>query len=118
MLRVLVADDDKVMLDLLKTLLDLEGDKAIPVIKPEEVIPTTRKEKQDIILMDIHLSGVDALPILEEIKQDPELQAIPVLMTSGMELHNKCLQMGASDFILKPFRPSELLKRMHAIIEK
>lgn len=118
MVKVLIADDDKVMLDLLTTLLDLEGDQAITVTKPEEVAPTARQNLPDLILMDVHLSGGNALTTLEEIKNDTGLKLIPVLMTSGMDLQEKCLQMGADDFILKPFRPAELLTRIHTLIQE
>ncbi len=118
MAKILVADDDKVMLDLLKTLFDLEGDTALTVSRPEEVIPLARAEHPEAILMDVHLSGGDALPILKQLKQDPELKAIPVLMTSGLDLHLQCMETGADNFILKPFRPSELLTYIHDIASK
>ncbi len=117
MAKILIADDDKVMRDLLITLLDLEGDQGIPVSKPEEVEPVTRQEDPDLILMDVHLSGGDALPALRALKADSGLCDIPVLMTSGMDVERECLDAGADGFIMKPFRPDDLLKRIKDFLE-
>jgi len=54
---------------------------------------------------------------LEEIKRDPELRSIPILMTSGMDMKQECLDAGADAFIMKPFRPAQLLDQMQAMIE-
>ncbi len=115
--KILLADDDKIMLGLLTTLLELEGDESTAVTRLEEIVPAVRHERPDIILMDVHLVGGSALDALKTLKSDPELQHIPVLMTSGMDVEGQCRRMGADDFIMKPFRPSELLQRLHAAME-
>jgi CheY-like chemotaxis protein len=113
--KVLIADDDKDMLGLLTTLLELEGDDVVSVTKPPQVLPTAREQQPDIILMDVHLSGGDTLDTLKSLKQDPELQGIPVLMASGTDMKRECLRLGAEGFILKPFRPSELLDYLNKL---
>lgn len=115
--KVLLADDDKTMLKLLTTLLELEGDESIAVTRPEKIVPAARRECPDIILMDVHLIGGNTLEALQNLKSNPELQHIPILMISGMDVEEQCRRMGADDFILKPFRPSELLRRLHAAME-
>jgi CheY-like chemotaxis protein len=115
--KILLADDDKIMIGLLTTLLELEGDESTAVTRLEEIVPAVQRERPDIILMDVHLVGGSALEALQTLKNDPELQRIPVLMTSGMDVEEQCRRMGADDFIMKPFRPSELLQRLHAAME-
>ncbi|MEA3397103.1 MAG: response regulator [Chloroflexota bacterium] len=115
--KILLADDDKIMLGLLTTLLKMEGDESTAVTRPEEVVPAARRECPDIILMDVHLIGGSALEALQTLKSDPKLQHIPVLMISGMDVEDQCRRMGADDFIMKPFRPSELLQRLHTTME-
>ncbi len=115
--KILLADDDKIMIGLLTTLLELEGDESTAVTRPEEIVPAARRERPDIILMDVHLIGGSALEALQTLKNDPELQHIPVLMASGMDVEAQCRRMGADDFIMKPFRPSELLQRLHTAME-
>ncbi len=116
MAKILIADDDKVMRDLLITLLDLEGDVGLPVSKPEEVIPLVREEEPDLILIDVHLSGGDSFSTVRELKADSALREIPVLMASGMDVEPECLKAGADGFIMKPFRPAELLERIKSAI--
>lgn len=117
MAKILIADDDRVMRDLLITLLDLEGDEAATVSKPEEIIPCIQEENPDLVLVDYHLSGGDSLLTVKELKSDPVLRDVPVLMTSGMDVEQKCLAAGADSFIMKPWRPNSLLERMKEVIE-
>ncbi len=117
-MKVLVVDDNQVMLNLLKTLLELEGGEAITVARVESIIPTAREVEPDLIMLDFHLAGRDSMEILRQIKSDERLQDIPVIVASGMDRADAARKMGADDFILKPFRPSELIERFRALIEK
>ena len=118
MSRILVADADKVMLGLRKTLMELEGDEAVTVTRPEDIVPAVRDYQPAMILIDYHLAGGNSMGALRELKNDPVLKKIPVLVASGMDRDYECRQNGAEDFILKPFRPTELLERIRAMIEQ
>jgi CheY-like chemotaxis protein len=67
--------------------------------------------------MDYHLSGGDSIDALRDLKSNPTLSNIPVLVASGMDREIECLRAGANSFILKPFRPAELLSRIRDMIE-
>jgi DNA-binding response OmpR family regulator len=114
-MKILVADDDVVMLGLLRTLFELEGNKVIAVTRPEEIIPAVRQENPALILMDYHLAGGDVMDTLVQLKSTEELKEIPVLVTSGMDREVACLKAGANGFILKPFRPTQLLDRIRTM---
>lgn len=116
MKKLLIADDDKAMLGLLTTLLQLEGYVAITEPHPDEILTKIRNERPDLIILDVHVAGQETLGILEKIKHDPELAGIPVMMISGMELRDQCLGLGADDFILKPFHPQELLNNIAPLL--
>lgn len=116
MVKILVADDDVIMQRLLETLMALEGDEVVTVSRPEEIIPTAEKEKPDLILMDFHLAGGNALEPLTALKAHETLQRVPVLVASGMDEETICLAAGADGFILKPFRPAKLLDRMNELL--
>ncbi len=115
MATILVADDDKVMLGLLTTLLELEGDQAITISRPEQIKPTAKEIHPSLILLDYYLAGGISTAALRELKSDPELKDIPVLVASGMDRREECFDAGADGFILKPFRPTELLARIHEL---
>ena len=116
MARILVADDDKVMLGLLKTLMEMEGNEVVAVTRPEDILPAVQAEKMTLILMDYHLAGGNSMEALRILKNDAVLKEIPVLVTSGMDRELECKKLGAESFILKPFRPNELLERINAMI--
>jgi len=114
--RILVADDDKVMLGLLKTLMEMEGNEVVAVTRPEDIVPAAQAQEPALILMDYHLAGGDSISALRTLKSDAALKDIPVLVTSGMDRELECQKAGAEGFILKPFRPTELLDRISAMI--
>jgi DNA-binding response OmpR family regulator len=107
--KILIVDDDRATSTLLRTLFEIEGFIGVVCPKPEDVLNTARREKPDVVLMDVHLAEVDSIHILKQMRIDGELQAVPVVMTSGMDVREKCEANGASAFMQKPFKPSELV---------
>jgi len=67
--------------------------------------------------MDVHVGRRDTFDILREIRSDDDLENVPVIMTSGMDHSADCLEAGAKAFIMKPFRPSELLSKVREVIQ-
>ncbi len=117
MTKILVDDDDTVMLGLLKTLLELEGLEVTSVIRQDEIIPAVEKDRPALILMDFHLAGGNALNAIEKLKSNQAYKDLPVLVTSGMDCKHECLEAGANGFLLKPFRPSILMDHIRAALE-
>lgn len=117
MIKILIADDDTVMLDLLTTLMELEGYAVLTVSRPEDILPAAQTAAPGLILMDYHLSGGDALTPLLDLKADEHLCRIPVLVTSGMDREIACRNAGADGFILKPFRPAQLLDKIRHMVD-
>lgn len=113
---IVVVDDDRVFRELLTTVLNLEGYRAVVRTSPEEVLPTVREEEPALVLMDFHIHRQDTLSTLQELKRDEALSDIPVIMTSGMDHAQECMGAGADAFILKPFRPSEILDKISDLI--
>ena len=109
MQKILIVDDDRATSTLLRTLFEIEGFFGIVCPRPDEVLSTARRERPDIILMDVHLAEVDSIEILREIRVDDDLRHMPVVMTSGLDVEEHCIAAGASAFMLKPFKPSELV---------
>ncbi len=118
MAKIMVVDDDNVMRGLLSTLLGMEGDDVVLVWQKDRIVPTARAESPDLILLDLHLGGEDVLPVIETLKSDPDLRTIPVLAASGMDRQVECARAGAEGFILKPFRPMELIETMRGLIQR
>jgi DNA-binding response OmpR family regulator len=107
--NVLVVDDDKTFTGLLRTVFELEGYQAVVVSSADGVLPAARASKPVLILMDVHAGQGDTLSVLRELRADEALKSVAVVMVSGMDRAEECLACGADRFLLKPFRPSELL---------
>ena len=116
--KIMLVEDDATMLSLLQTLLQMEGFKVNQVCADEleEIVLEIRQENPALILIDVHLRQISGLEILKQIRQDDELRDIFVLMSSGMDVGHKCLQAGADGFILKPYMPDELIKKIREIM--
>ena len=108
--KILLAEDDHTMVSLLKTLFKMEGFDVVALDVHEDVTAAVLKEQPDNLLMDVPLGGQNGMEIVEKIRQNPESKNINIVMTSGLNLKDECLQRGADQFLLKPFMPDDLLK--------
>jgi DNA-binding response OmpR family regulator len=113
--RVMLVEDDRTMRSLLKTLLEIEGFCILDlsIENEESIISGIIQNIPDIIILDVHLQKGNGLDIVSKLRENPETAKIHVLMSSGMELREKCLIAGADDFILKPYMPDDLLHILH-----
>lgn len=111
--KVLIIDDDKTMVYLLKTLLEMDGFEVVEVRDWKAVLETVSIEKPDIILMDYFLPNTDGLDILSKVRAEPDLAGTRVVMSSGMDVSDKCLAGGADAFLLKPFEPEALIETLN-----
>lgn len=108
--KVMLVDDDLTMRSLLKTLLELEGYQVIVKGDIDEniLIEALRKEKPNVLILDVFLHRTNGMNLLHKIRQETDLHNTTVLMTSGMDLKDQCLENGANGFLLKPYMPDEL----------
>ena len=63
-----------------------------------------------MLLLDVHLHQVNGLDVLEQVRKDDEIGDLKVVMTSGLNLESECKNLGANDFLLKPYMPDDLLQ--------
>ncbi|MFL7791031.1 MAG: PleD family two-component system response regulator [Anaerolineae bacterium] len=115
---ILILDDDKTFTGLLKTVFELEGYQAAVTTRLADLMPVVHQVKPALLVMDIHVGQEDTLSALRELKSNETTKTIPVIMASGMDRSDECLNAGADAFILKPFRPTELLEIAERFIGK
>lgn len=111
----MIVDDDRTMNSLLKTLLELDGFAVVLASRGEIVLSTALAEKPDAVLMDVNIADADGMQLLREMRQHPELQSLPVVMSSGMDLERECMDFGANAFILKPYPPDQLSNTLRKV---
>ncbi len=107
MSKVLLAEDDATMVSLLKTLLKMEGFEVISLDTDADVVEAVRREHPDVLLMDVHLSDQNGLDVLKSLREAES--RVRVVMTSGLNVRQECLDNGADGFLLKPFMPDDLI---------
>lgn len=116
--KVLLAEDDLTMVSLLKTLLKMEGYGVEAVDADADVPEAVRLERPDVLLLDVHLSRQDGLQIMDVIRRDPRIRNVSVIMTSGLNLREECIRRGASEFLLKPFMPDDLVRSLKKVMKR
>lgn len=114
MSKIMLIEDDRTMVDLLKTLLAIEGYDVVAFRAGEELFSTIRKENPDVILLDVNLKNLgvhwaSGFDLLAALRQDQDLCKIGVIVSSGMNYHEESKQAGANGFIMKPYMPDDLL---------
>ncbi len=113
--KILIADDNKYMLDALKEIIEIGGYRA-------EVTDVDGKfklsnELPDLILMDIKMSGKDGRVICRDLKSNLKTKNIPVILLSAShQLHDSAVEAGADLFMTKPFSMNELLEKINDLI--
>lgn len=120
--KILTVDDEDFNLKLLGRHLDKEGFTEVETAtNGAEALEQLRGGNFDLILMDIEMPEMDGIATLEAIKSDMKLRDIPVIMISGVEAMDsivKCIELGAEDYLSKPFNPIMLRARVNASLEK
>ena len=109
MAKILLAEDDVTMISLLKTLLKMEGFDVLALDVNSDVPAAVEREKPKVLFMDVHLGGQSGVKILEMIRKNQDLNDVKVIMTSGLNVKDECLSLGANAFLMKPFMPDDLL---------
>jgi sigma-B regulation protein RsbU (phosphoserine phosphatase) len=120
--RILVVDDNDDNLYTLKLHLDLEGYTEVDTARDgEEAIARLKTDAFDLVLLDVMMPKVDGFQVLAWLKDQARLRDLPVIMISALTEMNsmaRCIELGAVDYLLKPFNPVLLKARLGATLEK
>ncbi len=117
-LRILVVDDDPNTLRFVRDALATAGFGALVTGDPDEVASLIRTEKPDLVLLDLMLPDTNGLELMQQV---PELADLPVVFISAYrrdETIAEALELGAADYLVKPFSPTELVARVRAALRR
>ena len=118
---ILVVDDEAEILELVKYNLDKEGFTTVCVETGEEALAAARLKLPDLILLDLMLPGIDGLEVCRRLLADEKTRGIPVIMLTakGGEADIVAgLELGATDYVTKPFSPRVLVARIKAVLRR
>ncbi len=114
--RILICDDDVTLRLLVRVVLedDYEFSEAS---NATEALELARRDKPDLVILDIMLAGRNGLDLLEELRRDPRLRAVPmIVLTASPEREDAALAAGADRFFMKPFEPDELKSTVEELL--
>jgi DNA-binding response OmpR family regulator len=116
---ILVVEDDPVILDLLAVNFELEGYTVVRATDGEEGLTQARRTRPGCVVTDIMMPKRSGLDLLRDLRADPELASVPVILVSAKALASDVrdgLAAGADDYVTKPFEPDDLLVRVEKLL--
>jgi CheY-like chemotaxis protein len=121
MAKILIAEDEPDIRDLITFTLRFAGHEVVAVSNGAEALEAALREVPDLILMDIRMPKMTGYEACAQIKKEPAVQHIPVVFLSakGQEAEIKAgFDMGAAEYLLKPFAPDELSRRVQQLLDQ
>ncbi|MEW6358203.1 MAG: response regulator [Planctomycetota bacterium] len=119
--RILVVEDEEDILELVRYNLAKEGYRVIGAVSGEEALAKVKAEPPDLVVLDLMLPGVDGLEVCKALKSDPKTAGIPVVMLTAKGEESDIvtgLELGADDYVTKPFSPKVLIARARAVLRR
>lgn len=119
MAYIIVADDDPLLGDLVRFKLESAGHRVLTVADGQSAIDSIGAEQPDVLVLDAMMPVVSGRQVLQRVRAQPATAALPIIMLSarkGQEDVVSALQLGANDYVTKPFMPDELLLRIQTLL--
>jgi two-component system alkaline phosphatase synthesis response regulator PhoP len=117
--KILVVDDEENITQILEFSIGAEGYEVIVASNGEEAIEKARQEQPDLIILDIMMPKIDGYEACRILKANPLTKNIPVVLLTakGRDIDRRLgYEVGATDYIIKPFSPSRLIDRIHSLL--
>ncbi len=117
---ILAVDDSTSVRKMVESALRYKGYAVVAAADGVEALEALEREQFNLVVMDINMPRMDGLSLLKTIRERPEWAGLPILMltTEGQETdRDRALAMGATDYMVKPFKPTQLLERVAALLE-
>ena len=118
---ILIVEDEEDILELVRYNLAREGYRVTSLTSGEEALKAVRKSPPDLVLLDLMLPGMDGLEICKILKGDPQTRHIPIVMLTAKSEDSDIvtgLEIGADDYITKPFSPKVLIARIRTVLRR
>ena len=118
---ILIIEDDRFLRELITRKLTQEDFNVSEAVDGEEGIKKLKKEKPDLVLLDLILPGIDGFEVLSQAKKDPEISSIPIIILSNLGQKDdveKGMKLGANGYLIKAhFAPGEIIEKIKTILK-
>jgi DNA-binding response OmpR family regulator len=115
--KLMIVDDDRLTVSLLKTLLELDDFEVVSVPDGKSAYQKALAEKPDAFLIDFHLADGSGLDLIEKIRTVKEFKTTPIVMASGLNREQEARKVGADRFMIKPFDPGDLVVILNKLLD-
>jgi two-component system phosphate regulon response regulator PhoB len=119
--KILVVDDEEDILELVRYNLSREGYRVTGTLTGEDALRKVRSDSFDLIVLDLMLPGMDGLAFTKTLKNDSRLRSIPIIMLTAKGEESDIvagLELGADDYITKPFSPKVMIARVRTVLRR
>lgn len=117
MATVMIVDDDRSTVTLLKTLLELDGFEVVISPRGSTVLEKARAEHPDLFMIDYNLSDMIGTAVVETLRADPQFATTPIIIASGMNVETEAKKAGATLFLVKPLEPGDLATTFNKLLD-
>ena len=115
---ILVVDDEETIREVVRRYLEREGFRVTEAADGFEALDTIRTEPPDLIVLDLMLPGIDGLSLTQHLRQDRQIPIIMLTAKGEASDRIRGLDMGADDYMAKPFSPQEVVSRVRAVLRR
>ena len=118
---ILLIDDEKDLIELVRYNLEKEGYDVIAATDGGSGLEVVRKHRPDLVVLDLMMPGLDGLQVCQQLRSDPRSARVPVIMLTAKATEADRvvgLELGADDYITKPFSPREVVARVKAVLRR
>ncbi len=119
--KIVVIEDEPDIVEVISYNLKNEGYRVLSVDRGDEGINLIRDQSPSLVILDLMLPGMDGFSVCQQLKSDPIVRDIPIIITSAKSEESDIvigLELGADDYLTKPFSPRELLARVKAVLRR
>ena len=119
--KIVIIEDEPDIVEVLTYNLKREGFNVVSVERGDEGLNAVRNQSPNLVILDLMLPGIDGLSLCQQMKSDPLIKEIPIIIISAKGEESDVvigLELGADDYLPKPFSPRELLARVKAVLRR
>jgi len=117
--KILIVDDEPDLLELVRDTLEMAGYTVITASDGEEGLKSITEDSPDLVILDIKMPKIDGMEVLERVRKNPLLNELPIIMLTSLKgegIIREAKEVGANDYIVKPFSQIDLLNRVKRVI--